>query len=136
MVGVAEQCFSIFGGNARGAQAAPERMTKIMDANQRQPGPAPCLLPAVVVHRTDAPAAIGEDPDRMFAALRFDDRPGNIVKDDDVRTFGLEGFWRNQEHASSDLGYCNLPLPLQPTDDADAEPCADGEERHAREVRR
>jgi hypothetical protein len=33
MIGMAEQCFAIFSGNAGCAQATPERMTKIVDAN-------------------------------------------------------------------------------------------------------
>jgi hypothetical protein len=35
MIGMAEQCFAIFGGNARRSQPTPERVAKIMDANQR-----------------------------------------------------------------------------------------------------
>jgi hypothetical protein len=63
MIGVAEQCFPVFGGDSSSAQAATERMAKIMDANQRQARFAPCLLPGVVVYLPDAPAAIGEEPD-------------------------------------------------------------------------
>jgi len=48
MIGVAEQRFTIFGGNACRAQTARERMTKIVDANQGQACFAPCLLPTVL----------------------------------------------------------------------------------------
>jgi hypothetical protein len=35
MIGVAEQCFAIFGGNAGRSQSIRERVAKVMDANQR-----------------------------------------------------------------------------------------------------
>jgi hypothetical protein len=69
MIGVAEQCFTIFSRNAGRTQTARERMTKIVDADPRQAGFAPCLLPTVVVHGSDAPAAIGKDPNGMLPPL-------------------------------------------------------------------
>ena len=69
MIGVAEQCFSVFGGDSGSAQAATERMAKVMDAYLRQACFAPRLLPTIVVHLSDAPAAIGEDIYRMLAPV-------------------------------------------------------------------
>ena len=34
MIGMAEQCFPIFGGDSSGAQTARERMAKVVDTNQ------------------------------------------------------------------------------------------------------
>jgi hypothetical protein len=34
MIGMAKQCFPIFGGDSSGAQTARERMTKVVDTNQ------------------------------------------------------------------------------------------------------
>ena len=79
---------------------------------------------------------IGEDPDRRFATLRFDERPGNVVQNHDMWPFGLQRLRRNHEHAASDLWHGNLPLPLQPADVAVAQPGVDRKERHVREVGR
>jgi hypothetical protein len=103
-------------------------MTKVMDANQCQTSFAPRLLPTTVVYRSDASAATGEDPDRMLPTLRSDDRPG------DVGSLRFEGFGWNNEHASSDLGHRDLPLPLQAAHVAVAQPGVDRKKRHAREV--
>jgi hypothetical protein len=35
MIGMAEQCFAIFGGNTGRSQTTRERVAKVMDANQR-----------------------------------------------------------------------------------------------------
>jgi hypothetical protein len=99
MIGMAKECFAIFGGNARRSQSTRERVAKVMDANQRQFRFAAGALPTVVVHRVDTPAAKREDPDRMKRSLCFYNRPGDIIQNYNMRSFGLEGFRRNHEHA-------------------------------------
>src|SRR5260370_18280310 len=101
MIGMTEQCFAIFGRNARRSQPTPERMAKIMDANQRQSHIASGVLPTAVVHGVDTPTAKREDPERMKRALPFYNRPGDIIQNHNMRSFGLEGFWRDYEHAPS-----------------------------------
>ena len=96
----------------------------------------PCLLPAVVVHPSHAPAAIGEDPDGMLPSLRLDDRPGDVIQNHDVRSFGLERFGRNDEYAAPELGHFNFPFPLQAAYVAVAQPCVDRKECHACKVGR
>jgi hypothetical protein len=44
-----------------------------MDTNTLQTGLASSPLPSRVVHRADVPATVGEDPDRIKAALRLND---------------------------------------------------------------
>ena len=111
-------------------------MSKIVDANQRQSSLVPCLLPTVVVHLADAPTTIGEHPNGMLPSLRVDDRPGDVIQDHNVRSFGLEGFRRDDEYAPPELRHCDLPFPLQAAYVAVAKPSVNGEERHAGEVRR
>jgi hypothetical protein len=65
MIGMAEQCFAIFGGNTGRSQTTRERVAKVMDANQRQSRVASGVLPTAVVHGVDTSAAKREDPDRM-----------------------------------------------------------------------
>jgi hypothetical protein len=48
MIGVAEQCFAIFGGNAGRSQSTRERVAKVMDANQRQSRVASGVLPPLL----------------------------------------------------------------------------------------
>jgi hypothetical protein len=79
MIGMAEECFAIFGGDTRRSQTARERVPKIMDANQRQSDVASGVLPTAVVHGVDTPPAKWEDPDRMQRSLCFDNRPGDII---------------------------------------------------------
>src|SRR6266852_4479802 len=103
VISMAKECFAIFRGNARRSQPTPERMAKIMDANQRQFRVASGVLPTAVVHGVDTPAAKREDPDRMKRSLCFDNRPGDIIQNHHMRSVGLEGVRRNHEHAPSYL---------------------------------
>ena len=112
MIGMAEECFAIFSGNARCSQSTRERVAKVMDANQRQSRVASGALPTVVVHGVDTPATKREDPDRMERSLCFYNRPSDIIQNDNVGSFGLEGFRRNHEHAPAELRYRDLPRPL------------------------
>jgi hypothetical protein len=100
MIGMAKECFAIFGGNARRSQSTRERVAKVMDANQRQSCVASGVLPTAVVHRVDTPAAKREDPDRMKRSLCFYNRPGDIIQNHNMGSLGLEGLRRNHEHAS------------------------------------
>src|ERR1700687_4698507 len=99
MIGMAKECFAIFGGNACRSQSTRERVAKVMDANQRQSRVASGVLPTAVVHGVDTPAAKREDPDRVNAALRFNDRPGDIIQNHNMGSFRLEGLRWNHEHA-------------------------------------
>src|ERR1700676_1542305 len=112
MIGMAEQCFAIFGGNARCSQSTRERMAKVMDANQWQSRVASGVLPTAVVHRVDTPAAKRKDPDRMKRSLCFYNRPGDIIQHHNMGSFRLEGFRRNHEHAPAKLRYGDFPRPL------------------------
>jgi hypothetical protein len=69
MIGMAKECFAIFGGNARRSQSTRERVAKVMDANQRQAHVASGALPTVIVHGVDTSTAKREDPDRMQRSL-------------------------------------------------------------------
>src|SRR5205814_5340547 len=113
MIGMAEQCFAIFGRNAGGSQTTRERVAQVMDAKQRQSRVASGALPSVVVHGVDTSAVKREHPDWMQRSLCFYDRPGDVIQNYDVGTFRLERFRRNHEHTSSYLRYGNLPRPLQ-----------------------
>src|SRR5437660_3205069 len=113
MIGMAKDCFAIFGRNAGGSQATRERVAQVVNANQRQSRVASGALPTVVVHSVDTPAAKWEDPDRMKRSLRFYNRPSDIIQNHDMGSLGFEGFRRNHEHAPSQLGHGNLPHPLQ-----------------------
>jgi hypothetical protein len=53
MIGMAKECFAIFGGNAGRSQSTCERVPKIMNANQSQSHFAAGALPGVVVHGVD-----------------------------------------------------------------------------------
>ncbi|HEX9275227.1 MAG TPA: hypothetical protein VGA51_02375, partial [Casimicrobiaceae bacterium] len=85
MLGVAKKCFAIFGGNARRSQTARERVSQVMDANQRQSRVTSGALPTFVVHSANTPAAKREDSDRMKRSLCFYNRPGDVVQDNDMR---------------------------------------------------
>src|SRR6266851_6448591 len=112
MIGMAEQCFAIFGGSARRSQSTRERVAKVMDANQWQSRVASGVLPTAVVHRVDTPVAKREDPDRMKRSLCFYNRPSDIIQNHNMGSFGLEGFRRDDEHAASQLRYGDLPGPV------------------------
>src|SRR5438105_5880311 len=99
MIGMAKECFAIFGRNAGGSQATRERVAQVVNANQWQSHIASGALPTVVVHRVDTPAAKREDPDWMQRSLCFYNRPSDVIQNYDVGTFRLEGFRRNHEHA-------------------------------------
>src|SRR5437870_13161817 len=103
MIGMAKECFAIFGRNAGGSQATRERVAQVVNANQWQSHVASGALPTVVVHRVDTPAAKREDPDRMKRSLCFYNRPGDIIQNHNMRSLGLKGFRRNHEHAPSYL---------------------------------
>src|SRR5438105_5836121 len=109
MIGMAKECFAIFGRKAGGSQATRERVAQVMHANQRQCRLASGALPTVVVHRVHTSAVKREHPDWMQRSLCFYDRPGDVNRNYDVGTFRLEGFRRNHEHTSSHLRYGNLP---------------------------
>ena len=79
-----------------------------------------CCQP-LLFHGIDPPAAIGEYPDRVQAALRFDDRPGHVVEDCDMSPFGLEGLGRDDEDTPAYFGDGELPTPLQAADVAVAQ---------------
>src|SRR5437773_9710905 len=113
MIGMAKECFAIFGRNAGGSQATRERVAQVVNANQRQSDVASGALPSVVVHGVDTPAAKRKHPDWMKRSLCFYNRPGDVIQNYDVRTFRLKSFRRNYEHAPSQLGHGNLPHPLQ-----------------------
>jgi hypothetical protein len=99
MIGMAKECFAIFGGDACRSQSTRERVAKVMDANQRQAHVASGALPTAVVHRVDTPAAKRKDPDRVKRSLRFYNRPGDVIQNRNMGPFGLEGFRRDHEHA-------------------------------------
>src|SRR5207302_67535 len=69
MIGMAEQCFAIFGRNAGGSQTTRQRVAQVMDANERQSRVASGALPTVVVHRVDTSAVKREHPDWMQQSL-------------------------------------------------------------------
>src|SRR5438477_11624632 len=100
MIGMAKECFTIFGRNAGGSQATRERVAQVMDAHQRQSRVASGELPTVVVHRVDTPAAKREDPDRMKRSLRFYNRRSDVIQNHDMGSLAFEGFRRNHEHAA------------------------------------
>ncbi len=68
-----------------------------------------------------------EYPNRVQPALRFDDRPGHVVEDHDMRAFGLECLGRDDEHAPRDFRHGDFPRPLQAAEVALAQACVDRE---------
>jgi|SoiMethySBSTD1v2_1073268.scaffolds.fasta_scaffold756801_2 hypothetical protein len=69
MIAVTEERFTIFGGDAGGAQAACERVTEVMHTYQGQASLVARLLPTVVIHPFYASAVVREHPDGMLPAL-------------------------------------------------------------------
>jgi hypothetical protein len=68
---VAKEPAAVFVGYARRAQPASESVAQVVQAHVAQPGLKAGFLPAVGVHRADAPAFEREHPQRMQPALRL-----------------------------------------------------------------
>jgi hypothetical protein len=111
-------------------------MPQVVHAHRAQPGFAARAAPSRVVHPRNAPTAIWKHPDGMAIPLSLDDRPGDVVEDHDMRSFGLESLGGHDEDATLDFGDEDFPRPLQAAHVAVAQPGVDGEQRHARQVPR
>ena len=66
----------------------------------------------------------------MQATLALDDRPRDVVQDDDMGSSGLDRFGWNHKDASADFGNSNLPRPFESTDVAFAQASVDCKQHH------
>ena len=84
---VPHQGVAIFLMDTGKAQAAGIGMAQVVDMDIAQPHLGSGVLPAVVVHGTDAVTGVGEHEFGMLAALRFDDAPTPAMFPPYRRTF-------------------------------------------------
>jgi hypothetical protein len=125
MIGVAEQHFTILHRYAHSTQATGKSMPKVMDAHRSEADFAPRSLPCGVVHRVNRLAPMWENPDGILATLFFNDRPSDVVQDDDVRSLRLERIGRNDKHTPVYFWNDNFPSPLKTANVGFAKPGID-----------
>src|SRR5438093_13337619 len=101
-----------------------------MAAHGAQPGFATRALPTGCCASSRRDARDAEHPSGMEPSLCLDDGPSCVVQDHDMGALRLERFGGNGKHASANLGYEDLPTPLQAAHVAVAQSRIDGEQDH------